>query len=325
MKRLSSLLAIFVIFVAFQLSAQNPILVENQKLTIANLGGNNYTVGANSELRITSPVLANGTVNLAADSGWLILDNTLPSRAINLHLSYISVNGQAAQNNINIKVSNYLRGCVIIPHTPTYEALSLFKGENYTGDEMKCIPYKYYKEVELGSFNNQVSSFKLKKGYMATFAQNQDGTGFSKVFIADKEDIVVSTLQFALNNEVSFVRVFQWRYTEKKGMGWSSNAPIRALRGSWFFNWGQVTTDSKVDIEFVPTKYRASTSTEPSWKQILDLNDVSHLVGFNEPQSTGQANMTTGQQLEHWPKMMESGLRLGSPAPTGFQLILSGH
>lgn len=321
MKKLSSLLAVFLTFAAFQLSAQIPVLVENQKLTVANLGGNNYTVGANSELRITTPVLANGTVNLTADSAWLILDNTLPSRAINLHLSYISVNGQPARNNINVRVTNYLRGCVIIPHTPTYEALTLFQGENYTGDEMKCIPYKYYKEVELGSFNNQVSSFKLKKGYMATFAQNQDGTGFSKVFIADKEDIMVSALQFALNNEVSFVRVFQWRYTEKKGMGWSNNAPIRALRGSWFFNWGPVTTDSKVDIEFVPTKYRASTSTEPSWKQILDLNDVSHLVGFNEPQSTGQANMTTEQQLEHWPKMMESGLRLGSPAPTDFDLF----
>jgi len=320
-KKLTFLFAVFLTFTTFRLSAQIPVLVENQKLTVANLGGNNYTVGTNAELQITAPLLANGTVNLTADSAWLILDNTLPSRAINLHLSYISVNGQPARNNINVRVTNYLRGCVIIPHTPTYEALSLFKEENYAGDEMKCIPYKYYKEIELASFNNQVSSFKLKKGYMATFAQNENGTGYSKVFIADKEDILVSTLQFALNNEVSFVRVFPWRYTEKKGMGWSTNAPIRNLRGSWFYNWGPVTSESIVDIEYVPMKYSARTSTEASWKQIVDLNSANHLLGFNEPQSTGQANMTTEEQLEHWPKLMESGMRLGSPAPTNFDLF----
>jgi hypothetical protein len=321
MKNTTKFLFVLLTFYSLQVFAQNAILVENKKLTVANLGGDNYTVGSNAELRISAPVSGNGKVDLVSDSGWLILDNVLPSRAIILHFGYITVNGQKAVNNVNVRITNYLRGCVIMPHSPTFEALSLFKDENFAGDEMKCIPYKYYKEAELASFNNQVSSFKLKKGYMCTFAQNENGTGYSKVFIADKEDITVSTLQFALNNEVSFVRVFPWRYTEKKGMGWSSNVPIRALRGSWFYNWGPVTTESTLDIEFVPTKYRASTSTEPGWKQILDLNNVSHLLGFNEPQSTGQANMTTDQQLEHWPKMMESGLRLGSPAPTDFDLF----
>jgi hypothetical protein len=314
MTNLKRYLIVLLTFIGLPFYAQTNILVENTKLTVVDLGGNNYTVGTNAELLITTPTIANGTVNLTADSGWLILDGVLPSRAINLHLSYIRVDGQPARNNINVKVTNYLRGCVIMAHSPTFEALTLYKEAGYAGDEIKCFPYKYYKEAELGSFNNQVSSFKLKKGYMATFAQNQDGTGYSKVFIADKEDIQVSTLQLALNNEVSFVRVFPWRYTEKKGMGWSINSPIRTLRGSWFYNWGPTTTEGTTDIEFVPTKWQAKRFDDPQWKTIVDLNNSSHLLGYNEPDGDTQANMTYDQMILYWPKMLESGMRLGSPA-----------
>lgn len=314
MKNYPKHLILLLTLIGFQLFAQNSVLVENQKLTITNLGGDNYTVASNAELLITAPTIGNGTVNLTADSGWVLLDGVLPSRAINLHLSYITVNGQPARNNVNVRVTNYLRGCVIMPHSPTYEALTLYKDAGYAGEELKCFPYKYYKETELGSFNNEISSFKLKKGYMATFAQNQDGTGYSKVFIADKEDIQISTLQLALNNEVSFVRVFPWRYTEKKGMGWSINSPIRTLRGSWFYNWGPTTTEGTTDIEFVPTKWQAKRVDDPQWKTIVDLNNSSHLLGFNEPDGATQANMTYDEMILYWPKMLESGMRLGSPA-----------
>ncbi len=135
-------IVLFTLF-GFHLYAQIPVLVENQKLTIPNLGGDNYTVGTNAELRITTPLTANGTVNFTTDSGWLILDGILPSAAIASHLSYINVNGQPAVNNVNIRVTNYLRGCVIMPHSPTYEALTLYKNAAYAGEEMKCIPYKY--------------------------------------------------------------------------------------------------------------------------------------------------------------------------------------
>ncbi|WP_310560583.1 glycosyl hydrolase [Flavobacterium sp.] len=304
------------------LFAQNTVLVENQKLTIANLGGDNYTIGSNAALRITTPLTANGKVNLISDSGWLILDGVLPSRALILHLGYITVNGQKAVNNVNVRITNYLRGCVIMPHTPSYEALSLFKDISFAGDEMKCIPYKYYKIAELGSFDNEVSSFKLKKGYMATFAQNENGTGYSKVFIADGQDIQVSTLQAGLNNQVSFVRVFPWRYTEKKGMGWSIKSPIQSLRGSWFYNWGPATAEGLLDIEYVPMKWTAWNASDSQWQTILNNNTSNHLLGFNEPDAATQANMSLDLMLLRWPKMMESGMRLGSPCPAGNKQLL---
>jgi Glycosyl hydrolase catalytic core/Secretion system C-terminal sorting domain/F5/8 type C domain len=322
MKNITIYFIILFSLVRLTLVAQNAILVQNQKLTITNLGGDNYTVGSNAELRISAPVAANGTLNLTSDSGWVILDGVLPSRAVILHLGYITVNGQKAVNNVNVRITNYLRGCVLMPHSPGYEALSLFKDVAFAGDEMKCIPYKYYKIADLGSFDNTVSSFKLKKGYMATFAQNENGTGYSKVFIADKGDVEVSTLQSALNNEVSFVRVFPWRYTEKKGMGWSSNSPIRALRGSWFYNWGPSTTESVMDIEFVPMKWTAWNDIDGQWQTILNNNTSNHLLGFNEPDAATQANMSLDLMLKRWPKMMESGMRLGSPCPAGNKQLL---
>lgn len=323
MKKLAKHFIFFLTLVGFQLYAQNPVLVENNKITIPNLGGDNYTVGTNAELRISTPIIANGTVNLVSDSGWLILVGVLPSEAIASHFSSISVNGQPAVNNINIRVTNYLRGCVIMPHTPTYEALSLFKDSAFAGEEMKCIPYKYYKIADLGSFDNTVSSFKLKKGYMATFAQNENGTGFSRVFIAEKDDIQISTLQVGLNDRVSFVRVFPWRYTDKKGFASGlpdfnrTKTPVILTKSGWFYHWGTTSAEDLTDIEFVPTRWNAKSLTDTRWKEILDINYSNHLLGFNEPDAATQANMTLNEMLLYWPKMLESGMRLGSPAVAG--------
>ena len=328
MKKLLTYFMILTTLIGGQLYAQSPILVENNKLTIANLGGNNYTVGSNAELRISAPITANGTVNLTGDSGWLILDGVLPSEAIASHFSYITVNGQAAVNNVNIRVTNYLRGCVLMPHAPNYEALTLYKETGFTGEEMKCIPYKYYKIVDLGSFDNTVSSFKLKKGYMATFAQNENGSGFSKVFIADNQDIEISTLQVGLNDKISFVRVFPWRYTDKKGFGSGlpdfnrTIIPVKLTKSGWFYHWGTTSTEDLTDVEFVPMKWNAKSLTDYRWKEILDINYSNHLLGFNEPDGATQGNMTLDEMLLYWPKMMESGMRLGSPAPAGNTQLL---
>ncbi len=48
------------------------------------------------------------------------------------------------------------------------------------------------------------------------------------------------------------------------------------------------------------------------------LREVRHegryLLGFNEPDRPGQANMTVSQALNLWPRLMATGMRLGSPA-----------
>jgi Glycosyl hydrolase catalytic core/Secretion system C-terminal sorting domain/F5/8 type C domain len=316
----TSFFLILLLLLSVRICGQNPVLIENQNVTLPNLAGNNYTLGTNSELRITTPLLAHGTVNFTTDSGSLILDGILPSVAIVSHLSYITVNGQPAVNKANIRITNYLRGCIIMPHAPNFGALTLYKEAGFAGEEMKCIPYKYYKVAELGTFDNTVSSFKLKKGYMATLAQNENGTGYSKVFIAEKADIEISTLQIGLNDKVSFVRVFPWRYSDKKGFASGlpdfnrTVTPVKLTKSGWFYHWGTTSDEDLTDVEFVPTRWNATSLTDARWQEILDINYSSHLLGFNEPDGDTQANMTLDQMLLYWPKMLESGLRLGSPA-----------
>jgi hypothetical protein len=41
------------------------------------------------------------------------------------------------------------------------------------------------------------------------------------------------------------------------------------------------------------------------------------LLGYNEPNWKGQAEMTVEEALQYWPMLEETGLRLGSPATTG--------
>ncbi len=320
MKNVILSLFITLTFVGIQLHGQNTILLENNKLTIANLEGNFYTLGDKAELRISAPITANGSVNFTSDSAWLILDGILPSAAIASHLNYITVNGQPAINKVNVRVTNYLRGCIILPHAPNFEALTMYKDVSFTGEEMKFIPYKYYKTLDLGGFDNTFSSFKLKKGYMATFAQNENGTGYSKVYIAENEDIEISTLPVGLNNLVSFVRVFPWRYSDKKGFASGlpdfnrSIIPVKLTNSGWFYHWGHTSTEDLTDVEFVPCRWNATSLTDIRWKEILDVNYSNHLLGFNEPDGETQANMTLDQMLLYWPKMLESGMRLGSPA-----------
>ena len=63
MKKLAIHFIFLLALVGFQLSAQNSVLVENNKVTVANLGGDNYTLGNNGELRVSNPITANGTIN----------------------------------------------------------------------------------------------------------------------------------------------------------------------------------------------------------------------------------------------------------------------
>jgi len=60
--------------------------------------------------------------------------------------------------------------------------------------------------------------------------------------------------------------------------------------------WGRQETDDKIMAHLKPGKFPA-------------------LLGFNEPDVAGEANLTIEEAVELWPKLMHTGLRLGSPAP----------
>jgi hypothetical protein len=53
-------------------------------------------------------------------------------------------------------------------------------------------------------------------------------------------------------------------------------------------------------------------------KQLERVRKEGHtLLGFNEPDLASQSNMTVAQALHLWPRLMKTGMRLGSPAVAG--------
>jgi hypothetical protein len=152
---------------------------------------------------------------------------------------------------------------------------------------------------------------------MATFAMNEDGTRFSKVYIADNADVNIPVLPAGLNNQVSFIRVFPWRYAGKKGIGYGDVTASRTIKADWYYSWGPLSSADLTDFEFVPMKWNAKSFSDANWTDILNHKDATQVLGFNEPDQAEQSNMTVDKQIELWPKILESGLRVGAPAFAG--------
>lgn len=106
--------------------------------------------------------------------------------------------------------------------------------------------------------------------------------------------------------------------SKRKGVGvWTFDGVNQALASSgasWYYTWDvahQGVTSPK-GAEFVPMIWGAKSVTATNLQQAR--KNGSHLLGFNEPDLKGQAEMTVEQALELWPQLEATGLPLGSPA-----------
>ena len=97
--------------------------------------------------------------------------------------------------------------------------------------------------------------------------------------------------------------------------GWAGDiAHARAMKSSWYYNWGPKGA-SEPGIEFVPMvkgKWHVNDATLAAIK----ASGAKTLLCLNEPERADQGNTTVEEALDLWPKLMATGLRLGSPAPS---------
>ncbi|MGW3811397.1 sigma-70 family RNA polymerase sigma factor [Micromonospora sp. NPDC005113] len=106
--------------------------------------------------------------------------------------------------------------------------------------------------------------------------------------------------------------------SKKKGVGvWTFNGVSEALANStarWYYTWnvGHPGVTSPKGSEFVPMIWGAKSVTANSLQQAK--KNGRQLLGFNEPDMGGQANMSVEQALDLWPQLESTGLPLGSPA-----------
>ena len=297
-------------FVLTRLSVAQTLMITNGIQTYAALTNTAVTLGGHCELHLstTGNPMPGCTINLTAPDAWVLMPNIRPSVVQASYLSQFLVNGVAAALNTNIRLVEYAMGTMVIPHGSSITPLQIFTGPNFLGASTNLALYTYYNtSTALGLFNQNIKSFRLKRGYMATFAQNANGTGASQVFVAQDADLDVGFLSANLSQPISFVRVFPWRWIAKKGWGGTQYMPL--TDPLWSYDWSTGSA-STVDREYLPMKWSSSSGTG----NINNMQNTTCVLGYNEPDATAQANMTTNQAIADWPTMMQWGLRAGAPA-----------
>ena len=291
-----------------------PLVLKSGKRTLKSIKGTRVSLIGDAVLIFSgkSPKIDNGEVHFAQDSldALVVFERVVPSVVQEKYLSAFFVEDQPAVHGQNVRLVATPAGTLVFPHGPDYAALKTFNSAGLAGESREFVIQKFYKSKELATDEDKIKSFQLKRGYMATLAENEDGSGASKVFVAFRKDLDVKQLPATLKGKVSFVRVFPWRYTGKKGFGGKLETN-ELLKTQWYYSWN-AGGQSSLDIEYVPMRHNGQW---PPYRKINELEDVTHVLGFNEPNQKDQANMTVEQAIAQWPKLQASGLRLGSPAP----------
>ncbi|WP_232533988.1 glycoside hydrolase family protein [Plantactinospora sp. KBS50] len=106
--------------------------------------------------------------------------------------------------------------------------------------------------------------------------------------------------------------------SSRKGVGvWTFDGVSQALAGStagWYYTWnvGHQGVTTPKGTEFVPMIWGPGSLTASNLRQAKA--NGRYLLGFNEPDMGGQANMSVEQALDLWPQLEATGLTLGSPA-----------
>jgi hypothetical protein len=105
----------------------------------------------------------------------------------------------------------------------------------------------------------------------------------------------------------------------KKGLAGNPNE-ISNIHPSWFYTWGgDEPAGTPANVEFVPMAwgyYGNANNSFSNWlnNYVKKQPGVKNLLGFNEPDSSSQANLSVASALDGWQYMVGSGLPLGSPA-----------
>ncbi|HEU5071717.1 MAG TPA: LamG-like jellyroll fold domain-containing protein [Verrucomicrobiae bacterium] len=287
------------------------LLLTNGVQTYAALTSTVVTMSNTCELRVTNTAapLTGCIINLNSPDAWLFLTAIKPSAVVAVYLGQVRVNGAAAVADGNVRVVQYGAGAVVIPQAPSFQPLQAFAGPHFTGPAASFSQYTYYTGSGLGALDQNISSFKLKRGYMAVLAENPNGSGFSQCYIAQDGDLNLGVLPASLADRVRFIYVTPWRWVTKKGIAGNIEGPLNV---AWKYNWN-LDQNSSRDLEYVAIR---QTRWWPGLAQDWQSRGVNTVLGYNEPDSASQADIAVGDAIWSWPDLLATGLRVGSPAVT---------
>ena len=319
----------FDLYITCEVIANDDInLGENGKITIINgelsgvsvSGVGNIIMGESSYIYLDNsyPIGEGLSITFESNNTWIRLNNVKTSTAYYNYSDNFFQENQVLSYPETLRIDNYYQnGSIIRPHNDNSSYLTVFSENNLNGEFGNIFNNNVYLDESIpNGLNNDISSFILKKGYMATFAENNDGTGNSKVFIASEGDIIIDELSEYLNNKISFIRVLPWNWVSKKGTA----GDIQYMNNDWFYKWSN-NGDSGLEREYTPMAWGKGAADDDNDIEIIKNKYKStHLLAFNEPddcngQSGQYGNMcVVDTSLTYYKNLLKSGLRMVSPA-----------
>lgn len=310
------------LFLTCLLAASLSMFADNTSQTVKEVTGS-VTLDSEVDYHIssTTPFTTTGSINITnTDHATVIFDNLLPSKAVKF-LSNVMINGEAARNGSNCQVRIYNAGAMILPYSGD-QPLTVFTEADF-GGESSCnftVNTKYNLTSSNRTWDNKIRSFILKRGYMVCLGAKGNGTGYSRVFIADKADkeINLASVSKPLNGRVSYIRISKWNDVIKRGWAGFWNVGVQEkFNTGWCYNWDASDHRDWVDREYVTQHHHEG------WPGIEDVGEKTgsaNILGNNEPENKAddkEQDVDVKNVLANWPKMMATGRRLGSPAVAG--------
>lgn len=264
-----------------------------------------------------TPFADGGKVNITnTDHAVLIIQSIRPSYVLNQKLldGHVFINGEQAVNGENCQVRMYAHGTIVFPYAKDIKPLTVYSEQNYGGTAVNDFGLEhsggFMNSLTDAKLNNQIRSFKLKRGYMVTFATGKSGWGYSRCFIADTEDLEFAVLPNVFDARISSYRVFQWHDVQKKGLASDTGFGYNETLGTTYcYDWAQ-------GLSHLPDRECVPHQIYVAWPSVATCGSVDfacHMQTNNEP---GNSADDTPQSVEvilnQWQDLMRTGLRLCS-------------
>lgn len=215
---------------------------------------------------------------------------------------------------------NFILFLVLLLFKTLNAQLTIYSDFNLQGTSATCLARTIYTGATIpGGLNDNIKSISLAQGFMATFAENEDGTGERYTYMANTSTLNVN-ISMVLQNKISFIRVIRLPAVpvRKKGSGNTNNTVTAQLNATWFYDWGPFDFSTPT-TEFVPMSWGTGQASVANVNLVTNKDSITHYMSFNEPDNAGQSNIFVRNAIPLYKRKLSAGYRMVSPACTESQ------
>ncbi|MFD2329592.1 glycosyl hydrolase [Cohnella sp. GCM10020058] len=94
-------------------------------------------------------------------------------------------------------------------------------------------------------------------------------------------------------------------------------AKLADVGAGWTYNWSIDYSGSLTGMDYVPMLWGPGAVTDDTIAKLKEgkaAGRYDSVLGYNEPELAEQSNTSVADAIKLWPRLMDTGLRLGSPA-----------